>query len=55
MNLNEAHFSKVFFKHLWFYYEPKSFAFPFSLFIDKCGVSMVFAFFGVVWMFEETD
>ena len=55
MDWKEVNFSKIFFKHAYFYYEPKSFIFPISLIIDKFGITLCFAFFGVVWYWNEIN
>ena len=54
--MKEFKFSKCYFGHLYFYYEPNTFILPISAIIDNTGIVICFGYWGLNWTWErETE
>ena len=51
--MKETKFTKTYFDHLTFYYEPKSIVFPIAAIIDAEGIVVSFIFWGLNWTWKK--
>lgn len=54
-NVKEAWYSKNYFGHLTFYYEPNAFSFPITFIFDDTGVVVAFGFCGINWTWKKYE
>lgn len=48
-------FSRYYFKHLLFYFQPSVLIFPICLWIDKTGIQIGILWFSAVWYWEKQE
>ena len=53
--MKEMKFSRIYFKHLCFYYEPNSFILPLSVIIDRGGVVVCLGFWGFNYSWKKWE
>lgn len=51
----EIKYSKYYFKHLLFYFQPCVIILPFAFWIDKIAIQFSCLWFSVVWYFKKQD
>lgn len=51
--MKDCRFSKTYFDHLTFYYEPHGFVFPLAAIVDDCGIVICFGFWGLNWTWKK--
>lgn len=53
--MKDSKFTKTYFGHLTFYYEPNSFIIPISAIFDRTGIVICFGFFGLNWVWKRDE
>ena len=51
--MKESKFTKTYFDHLTFYYEPKAVIFPIAIIIDEDGLVAAFLLWGLNWTWKR--
>lgn len=51
--MRNCKFTKTYFGHSYFYYEPHSFTLPVSVIVDGIGMIICFGFLGLCWLWKK--